>query len=127
MNSCPQLKLVGVSDLTLPLLKRGQGFKPRSRMKSSLCPAFYPLQTDSVQVEISLSCGTGLKILFTARVHSRPPRGSEKKKRRTAGRTAEIGDLQIPSHPRATKYNNPSQSTCPFEGVFALLPITNKF
>ena len=55
-------KLIGVSGLTLSLLKKGQGFKPRSRMKSSLWPALYPLWVDSVRTRISLGCGMDLKV-----------------------------------------------------------------
>ena len=61
-NQNSQSKLVGVRGWAFSLLKRGQGFKPRSRMKSSLWPALYLLRADPVRAEISLSCGTGLKI-----------------------------------------------------------------
>lgn len=82
-----------------------------------------------MQTKINLNCDINLKILSTVEVYSlesEPPRDSNKKKK-TAAHTVGIGDLQIPSHPRTTKYNNPPQSTWPFEGVFALLPITNIF
>ncbi|GAY48796.1 hypothetical protein CUMW_114490 [Citrus unshiu] len=71
------IKLVGVSGSALSLFKRGQGFKPRSCMESSLWPALYPLWTDSVRAEISLSCGTGLKVPPTVGAHSGPPRESD--------------------------------------------------
>lgn len=72
--------MVGVSGSALSLLKRGQGFKSRSRMESPLWPALYPLQADPVQAGISLSCGMGLKVPPIVGAHPGPPRGSNKKK-----------------------------------------------
>ena len=55
--------MVGVSGSALSLLKRGQGFKPRSLMESPLWSALYPLRADLLRAEISLNCGTDLKCL----------------------------------------------------------------
>ena len=73
-----------MSGSTLSLLKRGQGFKPRSRMESPLWPALYPLRADPVPAEISLDCGisldygTDLNVPPTVEVHLKPSRGSDK-------------------------------------------------
>ena len=56
--------------------------KSRSRMKLPLWPAFYSLRADPVRAEISLSCGTGLKVPPIVGTHSGPPRDSDKKKKR---------------------------------------------
>ena len=77
---CLKSKLVGVSDSTLSLFKRGQGFKPRSRMESPLWPALYPLRADLVRAGISLGCGTSLKVPLTVGIHSGPARGLDKQK-----------------------------------------------
>ena len=71
-----------MSGSTLSLLKRGQEFKPRSRMKSPLWLALYPLWADPMRARISLGCGTGLKIPPIIGVHSGPLRGSDKKKKK---------------------------------------------
>ena len=54
--------MVGVSDSALSLLKRGQEFKPYSRMELPLWPALYLLRADPIQAGISLGCGTDLKV-----------------------------------------------------------------
>ena len=72
--------MVGVSGSTLSFLKRSQGFKLCSRMESSPWPALYPLRADPVRAVISLGRGTDLKVPPTVGAHSRPPRGSDKKK-----------------------------------------------
>ena len=72
--------LVSVSSLAFSLLKRGQGFKPCSRMESPLWPALYPLRTDPMQAGISLGCDTGLRVSITIRAHLESPRSSDKKK-----------------------------------------------
>ena len=68
-----------MSGSALLFLKRGQGFKPYSRMKLQLWPTLYPLRVDPVRVEINLSCGMNLKISPIVGVHSGPSHGSDKK------------------------------------------------
>ena len=68
-----------MSGSTLSLLKRSQGFKSCSRIKSPLWLALYPLQVDPVRAGISLGCDAGLKVPPTVGAHSGPPRGSDKK------------------------------------------------
>ncbi|ESR65395.1 hypothetical protein CICLE_v10010098mg [Citrus x clementina] len=62
------------SGSTLSFLKKGQGFKPRSRIESPLWPALYPLRAYPVRAGISLGCGTGFKVPLTVGAHSGPPR-----------------------------------------------------
>lgn len=49
-------------------------------MESPLWLALYLLRADPMRAEISLGYGTSLKVPLTVRAHSRPPRGSDKKK-----------------------------------------------
>lgn len=51
-----------MSGSALSFLKRGQVFKPRSRMELLFWLVLYPLRADPVRAEINLGCGTDLKV-----------------------------------------------------------------
>lgn len=49
-------------------------------MESLFWSVLYPLRADLMRVKIDLCCDTDLKIPPTVGAHSKPPRGSNKKK-----------------------------------------------